>query len=244
METITNLVEYYDELYPVTQEQFDFYNSISEAFPKPVRFLNVGCGTGVLENRLAKDMTDVTGLETIKDLLESAARKHRNQLMAVRFFQMSTIEMVRFLGKKFYNVISCLNDRIIFIHDKVLLRKFFFDCKQLLVDDGIIILQLTNYDLYKKPQPVKLPEKNSIRVTLSSKIEPSADGEDYLLTSSIETGNGKRLPVYDKTSVYPILKSEIVDFAKEAGFTKIDFYSDYKKTPATDSSESLVVIIR
>lgn len=243
MENIDNLVEYYDELYPVTQEQFDFYNSLVDEFQKPVRFLNIGCGTGVLENKLAKDVTDVTGLETIKELLESASRKHRNQLMAVRFFQMSTIEMVRFLGKGFYNVISCLNDRVIFIHDKVLLRKFFFDCKQLLVENGMIVLQLTNYNLYKKSKAVNLPEKSSMRVKLSRKIEPS-DGEDYLLTSGIETGNGKKIPVYDKVSVYPVLKSEIIDFAKEAGFTKIDFYSDYKKTPASDSSESLVVIIR
>ncbi|MBQ0002704.1 MAG: methyltransferase domain-containing protein [Treponema sp.] len=243
METITNLVEYYDELYPVTQEQFDFYNSILETFSKPVRFLNVGCGTGILENRLAKDMTDVTGLETIKELLESAARKRRNQLMAVRFFQMSTIEMVRFLGKGFYNVISCLNDRIIFIHDKVLLRKFFFDCKQLLVENGIIVLQLSNYNLFKKNQPVNLPKKNSIRVSLSSKIEPADDGE-YFLTSDIETGNGKKLPVYDRVKVYPVVQSEIADFAKEAGFNSVEFYSDYKKTPASESSESLVVIIR
>lgn len=243
MESVNNLVEYYDELYPVVQEQFDFYNSLVEEFSKPVRFLNIGCGTGVLENKLAKDVTDVTGLETIKELLDSAARKRRNQLMAVRFFQMSTIEMVRFLGKGFYNVISCLNDRVIFIHDKTLLRKFFFDCKQLLAENGMLVLQLSNYNLYKKNQAVKLPEKSSIRVTLSSKIEPT-EGEEYLLSASIETGNGKKLPVYDRTSVYPILKSEIVDFAKEAGFTKIDFYSDYKKTPASDSSESLVVIIR
>lgn len=243
MESIHNLVEYYDELYPVTQEQFDFYNSLVEEFSKPVKFLNIGCGTGVLENKLAKDVTDVTGLETIKELLDSATRKRRNQLMAVRFFQMSTIEMVRFLGKGFYSVISCLNDRVIFIHDKVLLRKFFFDCKQLLVENGMVVLQLANYNLYKKPQAVTLPEKSSIRVTLSRKLEPT-DGEDYLLTSTLETGNGKKLPIYEKTSVYPIVKSEIIDFAKEAGFKNIEFYSDYKKTPATDLSENLVVVVR
>ena len=101
MESIQNLVEYYDELYPVTPETFSFYDSLIEDYPKPVKFLNVGCGTGVLEYRLSKSTTDVTGLETIKELLESASRKHRNQLMALRFFKMSTIEMVRFLGKGF-----------------------------------------------------------------------------------------------------------------------------------------------
>lgn len=243
MDSIKNIVEYYDELYPVTQEQYEFYDSLLSVFPKPVKFLNIGCGTGILENRLAKDITDVTGLETIKELLESAARKHRNQLMAVRFFQMSTIEMVRFLGKGFYNVISCLNNRIIFIHDKVLLRKFFFDCKQLLKPDGMVVLKLYNYDLYIQKSTSILPELSSIRVTLKSKLE-CVNEEEYYLTQNVETGNGRIYPVCTKASVYPIRRDEIESFAREAGFTSIEYYSDYKKTPANDQSSNLVVIVK
>lgn len=243
MESIQNLVEYYDELFPVTKTQYDFYAGLMEEFQKPVKFLTIGCGTGVMENYLAKQMTDVTGLETIKELLESATRKHRTQLMSLRFFKMSTIEMVRFLGKDFYNVISCLNDRIIFIHDKILLRKFFFDCKQLLAKDGKIILQLSNYNLYKSKSLSVLPEISSVRVSLSSKLEYIND-EEYALSRNIKTGSGKILPVYQKTSVYPIVPSEIEDFAKEAGFTSIEYFADFEKNPFTPQSPSMVVVIK
>ncbi|MCQ2600922.1 MAG: class I SAM-dependent methyltransferase [Treponema sp.] len=243
MESIQNLVEYYDELFPVTKTQYDFYAGLMEEFQKPVKFLTIGCGTGVMENYLAKQMTDVTGLETIKELLESATRKHRTQLMSLRFFKMSTIEMVRFLGKDFYNVISCLNDRIIFIHDKILLRKFFFDCKQLLAKDGKIILQLSNYNLYKNKSSSVLPEISSVRVSLSSKLEYVND-EEYALSRNIKTGSGKILPVYQKTSVYPIVPSEIEDFAKEAGFTSIEYFADFEKNPFTPQSPSMVVVIK
>lgn len=243
METIQNLVEYYDELFPVTQAQYDFYTGLMEEFQKPVKFLTIGCGTGVMENYLAKQMTDVTGLETIKDLLESATRKHRTQLMSLRFFKMSTIEMVRFLGKNFYNVISCLNDRIIFIHDKILLRKFFFDCKQLLAKDGKIILQLSNYNLYKNKSSSVMPEISSVRVSLSSKLEYVND-EEYAFSRNIKTGSGKILPVYQKASVYPIVPLEIEDFAKEAGFTSIEYFADFEKNPFTPQSPSMVVVIK
>lgn len=243
METIQNLVEYYDELYPVTKDQYDFYAYLMEQYAKPVKFLNIGCGTGVMENYLAKQMTDVTGLETIKELLESATRKHRNQLMALRFFKMSTIEMVRFLGKNFYNVISCLNDRIIFIHDRTLLRKFFFDCKQLLADDGLIVLQLANYNLYKSKTVSVLPEIKTTRVTLTSKLEYVSE-EESLLSRNIKTGSGKVLPVYQKTSVYPITPSEIEEYAKESGFTSIEYFADFKRNPFTEKSPSMVVIIK
>ena len=39
MEAIQNLVEYYDELYPVSAEQFDFYKSLLQEYSKPVKFL-------------------------------------------------------------------------------------------------------------------------------------------------------------------------------------------------------------
>lgn len=243
MDYIKNLVEYYDELFPVTQEQFNFYNGLIEKKSKPVKFLGIGCGTGVLENRLAKEMADVTGIETIKELLQSATRKYRNQLMSVRYFKMSTIEMVRFLGKSFYNVISCLNDRIIFIHDKVLLRKFFFDCKQLLNDSGELILQLLNYELYVNKESSELPILSSIRVDMHTKIEKN-EKDEYFLSRNIHTGNGKVLPVYKKTPIYPIMKKEIIDFAKEAGFNSIQFYSDYSLNPATDETKSFVVILK
>ena len=135
MEINQNIAEYYDELYPVTEEQKVFYSKKMEMFKKPVRFLRIGCGTGSFEHNLAKDGSDVTGLETSPELLESANRKRRTQLMAVRYFQMQVIEMSRFLGKQFYNIISILDNRLLFSHDKTLMAKFFYDCKQVLSDN-------------------------------------------------------------------------------------------------------------
>jgi len=100
MESIKNLVEYYDELYPVTLAQQTFYETLIQKYPHPAKLLSIGCGTGVLCHRLARNSVDVTGLETLRELLESANLKYRNQLMSVRYFQMSTLEMTHFLGKK------------------------------------------------------------------------------------------------------------------------------------------------
>ena len=71
MDYIKNLVEYYDELFPVSEEQFVFYQSLLKEYSKPLKFLGIGCGTGILENRLAKELSDVTGIETIKELLNT-----------------------------------------------------------------------------------------------------------------------------------------------------------------------------
>ncbi|MDE5581352.1 MAG: methyltransferase domain-containing protein, partial [Treponemataceae bacterium] len=109
MDAVKNLVEYYDELFPVSDAQRIFFESYISQFSAPAKFLSIGCGTGIFEHRLAKDAIDVTAIEAIRELLDSATRRYRNQLMSLRYFQMSTLEMTKFLGKKFYNIISCLN---------------------------------------------------------------------------------------------------------------------------------------
>ena len=175
MTSIQNVAEYYDELYPVTAEQKDFYARIGKNYPPPARFLQIGCGTGSLEHVLVKDGADVTGLEVSKELIEIAALRRRTQLMPIRFFQLSTLDMTRFLGKNFYNVISCLNSRIAFIKDKTLLKKFFFDCKALLSEGGSLVLHLYNFSTVLKGGTTALPCRSSIRVKLSSSVSAGKD---------------------------------------------------------------------
>jgi len=242
MELIQNIVEYYDELYPVTDAQKKLYEEIGKKYSNPVKFLRIGCGTGVLENFLAANGSDVTGLETFRELLDCANRRRRSQVMSIRFFQMSTLEMIRFLGKRFYNVISCLDDRILFIHDRILMRKFFFDCKELLADNGKLILQLHNYEQYDGTPVVELPEVSSIRAKLMTRIVTAEDSSS-VLQQSVETGNGKILPVLKDAPVYLLHKEEITEFANEAGFTDVNFYSSYDKEPFNSDSKILIAVI-
>ena len=241
MESIKNLVEYYDELYPVTLAQQTFYETLIQKYPHPAKLLSIGCGTGVLCHRLARNSVDVTGLETLRELLESANLKYRNQLMSVRYFQMSTLEMTLFLGKKFYNIISCLNSRVIFIRDKTLMRKFFFDCKELLADGGIVVLQLYNFDKFRASPKSILPELASARVRYKRTISKMSDGS-FNFDSALEK-NGKSMPVFEDAKIYPLKKAEIEDFSKEAGFKNVQFFSGYDGLAAYDDSDYLLAVI-
>jgi 2-polyprenyl-3-methyl-5-hydroxy-6-metoxy-1,4-benzoquinol methylase len=242
MENMENIIEYYDELYPVTENQSLFYASLSEQYKRPVKFLNIGCGTGSFEHQLALSGNDVTGLDTSRELLESANRKRRSQLMAVRFFQMSTVEMTRFLGKGFYDIISCLKNRLVFIHDRTLMRKFFFDCKNLCAEHGSLVLELYNYKKLNTEPIVKLPVLSSLRVKLFAQIWTNQNGEKYM-KQEIECGNGKILPVIEEAEIYPLTKNEIVEFGEEAGFRNFAFYSDFSCTEFTDASDRLIACI-
>ena len=112
MKFIQNLVEYYDELFKVSEAQKKLYTELCENFSSPVRFLRVFCGSGLFESSLSKQGHDVTGIENCDELLHMANLRRRNQLMSIRFFQMEAEDMTKFLGKNFYNVVSILNSRL------------------------------------------------------------------------------------------------------------------------------------
>ena len=241
MEINQNIAEYYDELYPVTEEQKVFYQKKMILFKKPVKFLQIGCGSGTFEHNLAREGSDVTGIETSQELLESANRKRRTQLMAVRYFQMSSLEMTRFLGKKFYNIISILNGRIVFTHDKTLMKKFFFDCQQLVSENGFLILELPNFENYSELEKIEFPVRESIRASLKSVIEKR--GEKFYLEQILTNSNDKKLDVTQDAPVYLLRPSEIENFALEAGFSKVELYSDFAENPFTEKSQRVVAVV-
>lgn len=241
MELFQNVAEYYEELYPISESQKKFYENLSRSFKNPVKYLDVGCGTGSFEIYLSKLGADVTGLETCQEFLDSANRKRRTMLMSVRFFQMSYLEMARYLGKGFYDVISVLDDRLIFIHDKTLLAKFFYDCRQLLSENGKIIIALPNFDKFKGDK-IELPLRESIRVQLFSKIIGRPDGKTEMF-QKLKNGNDKILPVTENALVQKITKEQIQDLAQKSGFTKFDFYSGFDYKPFSEDSDYLVAVL-
>ena len=242
MELLENIAEYYDELFPASEEIKSFIISESKDFPSPVKYLSIGCGTGSLEHHLAKTGADVTGLETVTNLIESANRKRRTQLMALRFFQMSSLEMSRFLGKDFYNMIFIPYNRIIFTADSILMAKLFYDCRQLLAKNGKLILHLLNFDKFSGSENINLPLVESIRVKLFSRIQNSADGKKKLF-QELETGSGRRFVVSENAEILPLTKNKIENYGKNAGFSKFSFYGDFSKGGFSSQSDELIVVI-
>ena len=239
MEVNQNIVEYYDELYPVSEDQKKFFAESINMYQQPVKLLSIECGTGTFEHGLAVDGIDVTGLESSPELLASANRRRRTQLMSIRFFQMTPLEMGRFLGKGFYNIVTMLNGRILLTHDETLLKKLFYDCKQLLTEKGQLILSLPNMDKFSAVPMATLPDRKSIRTALYTQIWTDDKGNKSLQLN-LQTGNGKMLPVMKDIPIYPLTAKEIQSFAMDAGFTQCNFYGSFDRQPFTPESDYLI----
>lgn len=243
MKFIQNLVEYYDELFKVSEAQKKLYTELCENFSSPVRFLRVFCGSGLFESSLSKQGHDVTGIENCDELLHTANLRRRNQLMSIRFFQMKAEDMTKFLGKNFYNVISILNSRLLFLGGREKIRQFFFDCKKLISTDGFLVIQCINFENRKDEKFFQLKCRESIRAKLFSEIMTEQD-DSRLFSMNLETGTGKLLPIVKDIPIYPLLPSEIEDFAEDAGFKSAEFFADFDKSEFTGNEEQFIVVLK
>lgn len=242
MQQLQPITEYYDELYPVTSDLLEFYKQILKDYPAPQKVLNIGSGTGSFEFALSKEGYDVTGLEVIQCLLESALLKRRNQLLSLRFFKLSSTEMTKFLGHGFFNVISCLNNKIVFFRNETLVQNFFSDSYKLLSPNGTLILQLYNNESCINAKTFSLPVKSSLRIQLFSQIQ-NKNGISYL-TQYLKKDTGHPATIIQDEQIFPLTHNQIKDFAASAGFNSVELFSDCSLTPFTPDSKEIFAILK
>jgi len=246
----TAILEYYDELFPVDENLLPFFLELQKT-QKPVsglnnspmcRYLGIGCATGNLENRLAGQGFDITGIDRNPAMIETAKRRMKRGFSTIRFFEMSAIDIRRFLKKGSFHIIGCLGNVLPYICDETLLRKFFYDARELLVPGGNLILQTRNYDGLNTEKPVRIEDKKSVRVTLTRGYTPTEAGR-VCLDATLEQGNGQKLVLQKTTEIIPITVDRVKNFAREAGFTSISVYGDFSCTPWTNASPSSIFVL-
>ncbi len=243
MEKIEKLIEYYDELFPVKEEKVTFFDNLLKEFQQPAKILTINCGTGLFEQKLAKIGYDITGIEESAELIKRANLRRRTQLMYIRYFQMLYSDISKFLHCGFYNVISITDNKIMCLESREQIKDFFINCKKLLSNNGVLVLELPNFENTSHLSSIKLPVRQSIRTKMISEIHTNSFGDKFL-KSVIETGNGNITTIFNNKPVYTLEPEEIEDFAANAGFHRADFYSDYNKNTFTGDEESYIVELK
>ena len=69
-----DLLEYYDELFPVEKKRIDFIESLSGL--KSLRVLDMGCATGATALYLARRGMDLVGIDCNETMIQSANRRN------------------------------------------------------------------------------------------------------------------------------------------------------------------------
>lgn len=250
-EFYSKIQEYYDELFPMDEATLSFFTGLLGEFHKSFengekpfcRYLGIGCATGTLENKLALTGFDVTGIDMNQGMISTAQRRMKRGFSSIRFFEMSTIDMRRFLKASSFNIVACLGNMLPYIADETLVRKFFHDARALLAPGGKLVLQLFNFDDTDCTKTIRLADKSSIRVKLTRSYIP-AEEKKLLLQAELELGNGNRIILPKRTPLLPITTVQAEEWANEAGFTKCERFGSFARDPWTKESQYSVLLLK
>lgn len=243
---IKRWTDYYEDLFSIEPNQVEFFNKLASEFSTPVKLLSVECGPGQLSGELANNKNfDITATDTYKEFVNICNTRARTLEKPISVFNLNCTDLGRYLGKNFYNIMYCLNYRIIFLKDRAMVKKFMLDAKLLLNEGGYLVLDLFNFSKYDfSESKIDLPAKKGQRSTLYTSVVKNTESMNYQLNQYVITNSGKKIEEVKDETVCPVSLETFKLFASELGFSSIQFYSDYSENELQKDSDKIICVLK
>ena len=103
-------------------------------------------------------------------MVATAQRRIKASFSTIRFFEMNSLDIGRFLKASSFNIIACVDNTLPYLGDRTLVRKFFHDTKKLLAPGGFLLLHVYNFGPDGENSSIMLPERSSIRVNSTANL--------------------------------------------------------------------------
>lgn len=213
---------YYDSL--MDTQFYDDYHQFIKNHAKFKSVLELGCGTGEIAIRLAKDKKIVYATDISKDMLEVARMKAMDADVDLL---LGRVDMTDFVVDAKVDLILCLCDSLNYVLQTNGVKNTFKNCYYALEKEGTFIFDVNSM--------------HKMNETLRDYHEHEEDEEFYFDWTVSNEGDGKvrhEIEIIDKESnehvkethvqlTYPVDK--YCSLLQKAGFTDIEIYSDFSK---------------
>jgi SAM-dependent methyltransferase len=233
-----DLLEYYQELFPVEESRVDFIEALAREIPADhvPRLLELGCSAGTTALALARRGLELTGIDRSEDLIRSASRRGKGN--NPRFFCMDMRDCHTYFPSASFDMILCLGDSLAYLDSQDEARTLFRHIYELLVPGGIFIFELVNYDKVLQGALKELPLLASPRVRYTRSYGKLFNSR-IRYTASLRAFNGYPLFI-EEHLLYPLRQSELAELLGETCFSGSALYQDFAKTPLCGESLKLV----
>lgn len=172
MVNIVDWLDYYSDFFPHQDVEVEFIESYLENQDN-AKLLYVECGMAPLSKDFLSKY-DVTFTDKFSEYTTLLNKRLIHKNNRVHIFNLDPIDIARYFAKDFFSTIFCLHNKMIFMQDDVLIKKFLFDSKMLLKENGKIILGLSNFSKYDLQKdiiefPTVKSSRGSLKVHLSKR---------------------------------------------------------------------------
>lgn len=235
-----DLLEYYDDIFPLEQERIDFIQSqvpLTQGIMR--RILDVGCATGSTAIALIKNGYHVTGIDLNTAMIQSANRRNPEPKTDGIFLKMNMLEVSDYFPSESFDGVLCLGNTLVHLRDASEIEAFFKKVQKILKPGAWFIFQVINYDLILDKDLTELPDIVTSRCRFVRRYTP-IPGELALRFSASLYSSSNQLVFKDETRLYPCRPSELKDLLQRAGFRGLSYFADFSSRTFDGTSIALV----
>ena len=238
-EFYTSIADQYDFIFPLNKTQLEFIISeINEPYNNKC-LLEAGCGTGSLPLGLSDYGLSITGIDYDSEMVSKANEKCESKSnITIRFLDMR--KLTETFQKNSFNTIICFGNTLVHLTNPSDIYSFIDQSSQMLTEDGVLLMQIINYDRILDNNIMSLPtiENDNIKFQRMYEYESSSG---LIRFSTMLTIKSLNRIINNKVKLYPLRKAELTSYLKKAGFKGVHYYSDFKKSPPDINSIPLVI---
>lgn len=203
--------------------------------------LDLGCGTGELTRLLAKEGYDLTGVDASPEMLQEALGRQEEQQILYLLQPMQELELDGCV-RAVCSVCDCIN----YVLEEEELLETFRRVWTCLEPGGIFIFDVNTDYKYRQllGDNTFAESRDEGAFIWENYYDEESSVNEYDLTLFIpeETGLYRRYTETHLQRKYPLLLLE--KFLRETGFSEVEMYEDYTKSPAREDSERVTFIAR
>ncbi len=229
------LSKYYDIVFPMGNPQLKF---ICKRVKGKQDILDLAAGTGNYSIELSKKGYNVSAVDLDEEMIKKIAAKNQKEGTDVDPYVLD-MKKIDILGNNKFDAVICIGNSLVHLDNKEEIKELLIKMYNLLRDDGVVILQIVNYDRILKYDVKELPlidrPENGVRFVRNYELED----EKVLFKTKLIIDNERS---YDNCiKLYPLQSHEFASLLQEAGFKDIKLHGGFDEKEYSIESFPLVV---
>ncbi len=240
MSFYSKISRYYDLIFPVSEEQERFFAEIVRDF-KPVRVLDAACGSGSQLLCFAKRGIVCCGFDADPEMVSLARKKLKAYPNAD--IRRGTFREMRDLFPPGFDLIMNIGNSLVHVtNDEA--KKFIEDAASMLNDQGILLIQILNYDRIFEERIEELPVINISEegLTFHRRYEFTAN-ERVMFKTTIEVPS-ERIRIENTIPLYPLKRERLLQFVSDAGLKVMSLHPGFVGKKFEPGAEAVVLLAK
>ncbi len=238
MDLYNCLADYYDEIFPFLDNKKAFFKPWMLA-DKMKKVLDIGCATGEFAFYAESFAKSVIAIDLDEELLKRAKQKKAKSESQVEYYQMNMLDIGQRFQKQFH-LLTCLGNTLVHLQSLQEIKNFMADCQKILLEKGVFIFQIVNYDRIIKQNIKSLPEIDKSQYQFKRYYDYDRDAKlirfrtELILKESSQSFSNEHF-------LYPLKWKEINNILSDLGF-RAEFFGDFSGSDYTADSPALIAV--